>query len=322
MAGMNARPALHLVVTLVVALAATFLDLVPVSAAEGRRPASAKEMAYWLGVARRLDFTDEQTADALGMSVDEIRAAAKLPNAPTPPTDELAILPYPGGRHPRIGFLDGAIDPQRETKFAYFPPWPEGGYFVVDLPEAIWFEPAGEPQLLYLAHTHIPTFWSAAGVRLPQLEWTREPSGALSLRRDFPNGAGYSATATPRDDFIEMTLAIHNAGDETLTGLRAQVCIMLAGATGFEEQTGERRVFHRGYAAAGDRSGERWVIVGFRPLYRAWANAPCPCVHADPQFPDCSPGETVTALGRAWCYEGADVTGEIDRRDAAWAEQE
>ena len=24
-------------------------------------------------------------------------------------------MPYPGGRHPRIGFLEGAVDPQRET---------------------------------------------------------------------------------------------------------------------------------------------------------------------------------------------------------------
>ena len=33
------------------------------------------------------------------------------------------MLPYPGGRHPRLGFLDGAIRPQRETKVSVFAPW-------------------------------------------------------------------------------------------------------------------------------------------------------------------------------------------------------
>jgi hypothetical protein len=32
----------------------------------------------------------------------------------------LKVLPYPGGRHPRIGFLEGAIDPQRGTKASFF----------------------------------------------------------------------------------------------------------------------------------------------------------------------------------------------------------
>src|SRR5262245_27320143 len=35
----------------------------------------------------------------------------------------LLVLPYPGGRHPRIGFLDGAVEPQRETKLSIFTPW-------------------------------------------------------------------------------------------------------------------------------------------------------------------------------------------------------
>jgi hypothetical protein len=50
----------------------------------------------------------------------------------------LFVLPYPGGRHPRIGFLDGAVNPQRETKISVSTPWDEQSYVVVDLPEAIW----------------------------------------------------------------------------------------------------------------------------------------------------------------------------------------
>ena len=59
-------------------------------------------------------------------------------------SDSLAVLPYPGGRHPRIGFRDGAIRPQRETKVSVFAPWADGGYAVADVPEAVWFEPAAK----------------------------------------------------------------------------------------------------------------------------------------------------------------------------------
>ena len=52
----------------------------------------------------------------------------------------LLVLPYPGGRHPRIGFLDGAVDPQRETKVSVFTPWDDSSYVVVDVPEANRYE--------------------------------------------------------------------------------------------------------------------------------------------------------------------------------------
>ena len=65
------------------------------------------------------------------------------------------VLPYPGVHHPRIGFLEGAIDPMRGTKVSVFAPWDDSSYFVVDVPEAI-FSNLG---LTFLAHTHIPTIW-------------------------------------------------------------------------------------------------------------------------------------------------------------------
>jgi len=71
------------------------------------------------------------------------------------PDDHVLVLPYPGGRHPRIGFLDGAIDPQRGTKASVFLPWDHSSYIVIDVPEAIW----SQHGLTYLAHTHIPTIW-------------------------------------------------------------------------------------------------------------------------------------------------------------------
>src|SRR5262249_58042001 len=96
-------------------------------------------------------------------------------------------VPWRGGRRPRTGFRDGAIRPQRETKASVFAPWAGGGYAVADVPEAVWFEPAGKPELLYLAHTHVPTLWDRQGVTLAPLEWTRHPDGSLSVERTLPN---------------------------------------------------------------------------------------------------------------------------------------
>src|SRR5207244_7508376 len=110
----------------------------------------------------------------------------------------LRVLPYPGGRHPRIGFRDGAIRPQRETKVSVFAPWADGGYAVADVPEAVWFEPAAKQrELLYLAHTHVPTTWDRRQVTLQPLEWIRNQEGTLSLQRLLPNQVTLGAIITP-----------------------------------------------------------------------------------------------------------------------------
>ena len=75
----------------------------------------------------------------------------RLTNRAAPRPGQVEVWPYPGGRHPRIGFKDGAIRPQRETKFSVFVPWPDGGYVVVDVPEAIWMDTESGRELLYLA---------------------------------------------------------------------------------------------------------------------------------------------------------------------------
>ena len=55
----------------------------------------------------------------------------------------------------------------------------------------------------------------------------------------------------------------------------------------------DNKVFLGPFAACRDGSGERWVVTGWEPCVRTWANAPCPCLHSDPKFSDCGPGETV-----------------------------
>jgi hypothetical protein len=126
------------------------------------------------------------------------------------PGDPLIVLPYPGGRHPRIGFLDGAIDPQRETKFSVFTPWQpddrsRADYVVADVPEAIW----SNLGLTYLAHTHIPTVWTKAGTTLPALEWTRHDNGMLSIERTLPNGIVFATRVVPQADHVAMQLSLN-----------------------------------------------------------------------------------------------------------------
>jgi hypothetical protein len=256
---------------------------------------------------------------ALGLTADEVAAALKRldvdpARAPRRAADApLLVLPYPGGRHPRVGFLDGAIRPQRETKVSVFAPWKDGGYVVADVPEAIWCEPAGQRELLYLAHTHVPTVWDKRGVSLDALEWKRNPDGSLEVERRLPNKVAFGAKVVPGRDGVRMELWVTNGSDEKLTGLQAQMCVMLKGLAGFENRTNDNKIFAKPFAACRDQAGKRWVVTGWEPCVRAWGNPPCPCLHSDPQVPDCPPGETRRVRGWLSFYEGPDIDGELRR---------
>ncbi len=305
-------------------LALAFLTVVALSAGDGD-----DVLAFWLRNAVGYHrFSPQEAALATGLAIDDVqRRLAALdiePGkvAPRQEGDPLTLLPYPGGRHPRLGFLDGARDPRRETKFSVFLPGdvavsPEtGGYVVIDLPEAV-FSNLG---LLYLAHTHIPTVWDEKKVELPRLEWRRRPDGAVELDRVLPNGVAFGARALPRRDGVKMELWLRNGTSETLTGLRVQVCAMLGRAAGFEAQSNDnkRTVKLPGGEAMAARSadGKRWVAMAWERS-RAWANAPCPCLHSDPTFADCPPGATVRVMGRFVAGDGSEVQAELERRQAA-----
>jgi hypothetical protein len=256
----------------------------------------------------------------LGMTEKEVVAAVKrlaIDPATRPirkPHEPLFVIPYPGGRHPRTGFRDGAIRPQRETKVSAFAPWPDGGYAVIDVPEAVWFEPEPKsPQLLYLAHTHIPTYWDRQKKTLEPLEWVRNKDGTYSLTRMLPNGVSMLTKVMPAKDGVRMEFAITNGSKATLTGLRVQMCVMLAGLTGFERQTNDNKVFASPFAACRDAKGNRWIVTGWERCGRAWGNPPCPCLHADPVMEDCPPGETRRVKGWVSFFEGAAVEPELKR---------
>jgi hypothetical protein len=40
-----------------------------------------------------------------------------------------------------------------------------------------------------------------------------------------------------------------------------------------------------------------------------------PCLHSDPKFPDCAPGETKRVRGWLSFYEGSNLEGELKRID-------
>jgi hypothetical protein len=259
-----------------------------------------EELEYWIRTMRvDHDYTEEEMATALGLSAAGVREALAAIGT-VPPVRGFRIRPYPGGRHPRAGFLDGAIDPQRETKISVFPPWEEGGYAVLDLPEALFCQEG----LFYLAHTHIPTVWDQRGVKLPKLEWNRRWDGSLDLWRRFPDGVAYGARAVPRGDHAELELWLFNGSDRELRDLRVQVCLMLKELRGFGGVTNENKRFAAPLAGAASEDGKRWVMLGFERCGRAWGNPPVPCLHSDPVFEDCAPGVTRRVRGAIWFAEG------------------
>jgi len=284
-----------------------------------RRPASESELRSWLeNMVWHHRFSTAEIAAATGLTAPDIDAALKKfdirpETKPKRAADEpLLVLPYPGGRHPRIGFLDGAVAPQRETKVSIFTPWDEASYVVADIPEAVW----SNLGLTYLAHTHVPTIWTKQNIELERLEWTRKSDGTFEIQRKLPNGIIFGTKVIPGRDAVRMEMWLTNGTPEKLSDLRVQNCVMLKGAAGFEVQSNDNKVFSKPYVAARNKTGDRWIITAWEPCDRAWGNAPCPCLHSDPKFPDCAPGETKRLQGLLSFYEGKEIDQEFRRIEA------
>jgi hypothetical protein len=291
----------------------------PANAAEpdnARPPTSDADLRSWLeNMVWHHHFTPDEIRAATGLSESKITAALErfnitAGNKPRRPIDApLLVLPYPGGRHPRIGFLDGAIRPQRETKVSVFTPWDDTSYVVVDVPEAIW----SNLGLTYLAHTHVPTVWSKRNIALEPLEWHRRSDGSFELERKLPNAIVFGTRVRPRRDAVLMEMWLTNGTKETLTDLRVQNCVMLKGAAGFEQQTNDNKILSDPYIACRSTDGKRWIITAWVPCHHPWANQKCPCLHSDPKFPDCPPGRTQRLRGWLSFHEGTDIQAEFRR---------
>ena len=279
------------------------------------------ELRFWLeNMLIHHGYSMEEMRAVTGLDDAQLRTAIEKfglragQQAPGDPAAALLVLPYPGGRHPRIGFLEGAIAPQRETKLSIFPPWENGGYVVLDVPEALW----SNLGLTYLAHRHIDTIWTKQGITLPPREWERRADGSFKAERALPNGIAFGVEAKPARDYVELRMWLRNGTAEPLSDLRVQMCAMLKGAEGFQAQSNDNKIFEKPFAACRNATGKRWIIHAWEPIHRVWGNAPCPCLHADPKFPDCPPGETRELSGRLSFYEGDDVRAEMKRIARDW----
>jgi len=247
-------------------------------------------------------WDDETLRAALGFTDAEIEAAHRnetaLDGAPgsvsagcLPAPSSWQPLPYPGGRHPRSGFLEGAFDPQRETKLLFGVP-DMGGYLVLDLPEAIW----SDEQLIFLAHTHLPTVWDRNGERHTFTPWNISLDGRTAANSHvLPDGTTVSAEATRSSDSrIDLLLSIVNRSDHDLTDVWAQTCLMLAQAD--LGSTDTEIVLSSDIAAL--RLSERMQLeFAWEKVKRTWQNPPVPCMHNDPFLGSCRPGDTLTVRG-------------------------
>jgi len=220
-----------------------------------------------------------------------------------PHKERTKMLPYPGGRHPRIGFLEGAIDPLRGTKASIFPPWKDGGYVVLDIPEAL-FSNLG---LVFLAHTHVPTIWNDQNIVIENRDWFVEEDGALHSEWRLPNGIMFGARVTPAVQGADLELWLENGTTDGLTGLRTQICAMLKAAPGFNEQNQDRKAYEKPLAVVKALDAHRYLLLAFEHCGRAWGNEKCPCIHSDPVLPDAAPGERVSVRGYLRFYEGPDI---------------
>lgn len=287
--------------------------------ADPRPPINDDDAKRWLqNMVWYHHFSPQEISAATGWSTDKIDAqldrwSIRPEDRPTRDNSEpLTVLPYPGGRHPRIGFLEGAIRPQRETKVSVFTPWNPDDYVVVDLPEAIW----SNLGLTYLAHTHIATVWDERGEQLEKLEWTRLPESQLQFERTLPNGITFGSRVKAETSHVLMMMWLKNGSDQPLSDLRVQNCVMLKGAPEFAQQTNDNKQFLGPYVVCHNPEKTRWIITAWDPLHRAWANPPCPCLHSDPKFADCQPGETTWLRGWLSFYEGTDIEKEVARIEA------
>jgi hypothetical protein len=229
---------------------------------------------------------------------EEPHAADKQPG-------RIKIGPYPGG-YPRVTKDELCVDPRPDHKLAVYLPWENSGYIVVDLPEVI-FSSIG---VLFLAHKHIPTIWTEKGVELETVNWQRLEDGSMKYVRRLPNKVVFGAKAIPRKDGVDMELFLENGTERPLTGLRTQICVLLKEAKGFNQLTNDNKFFSPGepaenpLVAVRDEQGNRWIATAWDHCVRKWGRDLCPCMHSDPQFPDCPPGKRVTLRGRILFLEG------------------
>ncbi len=197
--------------------------------------ATRERLNFWIENMRRFHrYSWEEVAAVSGYPVDAVRRRGReLEPEIAIRDDRVLILPYPGGRHPRIGALHSMIDPMRGTKLSVFLPWDPTQYAVLDIPEAL-FNQFG---VLFLGHTHVPTIWDNRLISIKNSDWIAGENGSYRNRWTLPNGVEIDVGVFPLQDSVEMELTIRNGSEEAMEFINGQVCLMLKGARDFDTQT-------------------------------------------------------------------------------------
>ena len=174
------------------------------------------------------------------------------------------------------------------------------GYVVVDIPEAIM----ANGKIEFLGHTHIPTKWDEKNIPISNRDWLRNTDGSLSSEWALPDKVTIGASIRLNGQVVYMECWIRNGSEEPLKNMRAQVCVMFKGAPAFAAQTNANKTLATPRAVVRSVDNQRWIATEWEDCQRVWGNERCPCMHSDPKFPDCAPGETVRRKGRLWFGTG------------------
>jgi peptidoglycan/xylan/chitin deacetylase (PgdA/CDA1 family) len=274
--------------------------LVPPVEAEATRA----RLPYWLkSMVTDHNYSREEAAAVAGLTPAEIERKIqewKVPGVSTSPA--VRISPYPGGRHPRIEFQEGAVNPLRGSKASVFLPWNPAAYVVVDVPEVLFVD----LDRIFLAHTYIPTVWNRKNIVIENVDWQPIEDGLQSEWR-LPNGIRFGASIRLVQQQVALELWLSNGTEAPLRKLRGQVCVMLKGAPEFNALTDENKILRSPATAVRSASGNWWILTEWEKPWRVWTNRRCPCMHSDPTLPDCAPGQTVRVRGRLWFHEGENI---------------
>jgi hypothetical protein len=259
----------------------------------------------WLSNMQAHQYSMEEMMEVTGLEKEALEEKLAAISNPEPMAkDRIVVRPYPGGRHPRIQFQEGMLSPMRGTKASIFLPWHPEAYVVLDLPEAV----ISQYGLTFLGHKHIPTLYDYEQIEIQNSDWEILEDGGLRNEWHLPKNIVIGAEIHPAKESVDMELWLqNNTKDTLLTDLQTQVCIMFKAAHQFNALTNENKIIASPYTATQSKEGSQWIVTAWDRCSHAWGNEDCPCMHADPRFPDCAPGETVKVNGKIWFYEGEDV---------------
>ncbi|MCB1079915.1 MAG: hypothetical protein KDM64_19000, partial [Verrucomicrobiae bacterium] len=84
------------------------MSTLPAEEGNARIPKFPDDLERWLSIMKAHGYSKKEMSAATGLREEDIPSADQISTFHFP-KNRLRTLPYPGGRHPRIGFLDGAV---------------------------------------------------------------------------------------------------------------------------------------------------------------------------------------------------------------------